>query len=254
MAISDLFHLFARSLKMMAHRGYCIEEYRSIIDLYDISMHFMKNNQNIPEELESQISEVEIFKKVRHIMKGTHDFQNSSKTIEDNFTFSVINYETCDQCLISYYDLEDGSFLAGDLQKLTKNLEHFSEIKTGDSDFCKPESNISAIIILNGKLGSNPREKIKKIHNIEYLEKNVVLSSPYNNVMQSQHQYMSEEESVRFLETNKISKQNMPSISKAKDSYANFINAKSGTIDRVYRYKISTKEPLDVTPHFVYLR
>lgn len=247
MAISELYHLFVSSLKMMACRGYSVEEYRSLINLYETVMNMIKNNLPIPPELVLKCRNKEVFLAVRYIMSGTYKYKNPSTDTADNFTFAVTNYETGDKCIVTYFKHGESNFLANDFTKIIKNIGSFSLENTGDSDFCRPNSGISGIIILNGKIGTNPKEKIKKIENINYMSHSVVLSKPYNNVIQSQHSYIQPENVNNFVSENSLPRDKLPSISVQKDIFSQFMGVKPGSIDETYRYKFSDEDPLDVS-------
>lgn len=247
MAISELYHLFVSSLKMMACRGYSVEEYRNIIDLYETVMDMKKNNFTIPNDLVLKCRNKEVFLAVRYIMSGNYKYKNPSTDTADNFTFAVTNYETGDKCIVTYFKHGESNFLANDFTKIIKNIGSFSSENTGDSDFCRPNSGISGIIILNGKIGTNPKEKIKKIENINYMSHSVILSKPYNNVLQSQHCYISPEKVDNFIAENMLPKDKLPSISLQKDIFSQFMDVKRVSIDETFRYKFSDEDPLDVS-------
>lgn len=250
MVVTELYRLFVCSLNMMALRGYCIESYRELIDIYEYIKHCEKNNEESDPDLLNQATNVAVSTKIRNILKGSYNYSSNSKSVRENFTYAVTNYTTGDTCLIFFSDGKNDNFLSGDLDKIVTSLENFSKIQTGDKDFCKPNSGISGVIILRNKMGANPREKTDKIKNIDIVNERNILSCPYDNMMQSQHHVMNEDETEAFHNDSVISRNKLPTIAKSKDNYYGYIGVNQGLVDRIYRSKFSDEEMLDTSLYY----
>lgn len=249
MHLTELFRLFVSSLNMMAIRGYCIENYREFIDQYNEIRDLEKNNENL-DDIE-EITDAKIAIRIRSIMDGSFNYKINSKSARDNYTYAVRNYTTGHLCLVFFSSGKNpNNFLSDDLQKIVEHLQKFSKENTGESDFCLPNSGIKGVVILRGKIGPNPKEKAKKIQNIDIIPEKNILACPYDNIMQSHHNFMSKEDSEKFYHEVVISKNNFPSISKAKDSYCNYVGTETDIIDKTYRCKFDDRETLDSTLYY----
>lgn len=246
MSTSNLYDLFVNSLDMMALRGYCIEPYRELIDTYKYRKALEKDGNTIVDDTDL-FSNQKVGTSIRAIMSGTYGYTANSNTAMDNFTYAVTNYTTGHVCFVFFLRNKGDNFLSNHLSDLTVEMGKISNMITGDSDFSKPESFINFVIILKGKIGANPREKIARIKNIDAIHEKTILSMPYDNIMQSQHSIMTLDETEVFQSEEAISSSKLPSISKEKDNLYKYLGAEQKCIDRVHRYKFSDEEILDVS-------
>lgn len=244
--MSELYRLFVCSLNMMAMRGFCVETYREFIDAYNIIRDHQKNGLDC-DELLNEYTDASVSRKIREIMSGSFRYTRDTKSVRDNYTYAVTNYTTGDTCLVFFSNGKSDNFLSDDLKKIVNCLEKFSKTLTGDNDFCRPHSGIKGLICLRGKIGSNPREKTNKIQNLDIIGERIVLSCIYDNMMQSQHSMMSNEETEEFLNESIISGSKIPSVAKNKDIFHMYLGSEIGCIDRIHQYKISNEEMLDMS-------
>jgi len=246
MSTSNLYDLFVNSLDMMALRGYCIEPYRELYDRYKYRKALEKDGNIIVDDT-GIYSNQNVGVAIRSIMSGTYGYTVSSNTAMDNFTYAVTNYTTGQICCVFFFRSKTDNFLSNHLSEITVKMSQFSNIITGDSDFSKPESFVNFVIVLKGKIGSNPREKAARIKNLDVISEKTILSMPYDNIMQSQHGVMTKQETEKFQSEETLSSSKLPSISKDKDNLYKYLGVEQNCVDRIYRYKFGEEEMLDVS-------
>lgn len=256
MEASRLFRILVGSLRMMEIRGFSIDPFREFVDFYNYLEE--RNRDRLPIEVDVEpFSDENIAIAIRQINKGTYGFENTlpkSKSKAENFSYIVTNYSSGVRAIVYFCMATSDPLKAGDLSRVADVMQLFSMALNGTTDASSDGSRLKGVIIINGKLGPNPKEKSEVISTLDFISDNVILSNPYDNVMQSQYFKMTASEESAFYSDPSIEPNQIPSMVLDKDQYLRYIGAKKGETRQIIRAKISEEEALDLQMSFRYIK
>lgn len=217
---------------MMAIRGYDITPFQSIHDEIDNIIAAEEKGLVIP--FTKSLSDLTSFIQLNNqITYGFNENIIGTSGVE-NFSYLVTNYKTGMRTMV-YFSSIDKNLGSDEFTNIIKTMKKVSMSLTGIDNFCAYGSRISGILILKNKLGPNPGKKTSAIDNLEHILDELILSHPYDNVMQSQHMILNETEKRDFLGELGISQKLMPSMIAEEDSFLSYMNAAPGSTLKLYR-------------------
>lgn len=234
-----LIKLFYGSLKMMAVRGYDITRFRVFYE--EIEHMMMQEERGIKIPFSKSISELTNFIQINNLMFYGNDNKTNlieSNAAAENFSYLVTNHRTGYRTLV-YFSSIDKKLSSDDFANIIKVMKRVSIRLTGNDNFCAHGSLISGILVLKNKPGSNPSKKTSAIDNLEHILEEIILSHPYDNVIQSQHSIMLEKEQKEFFSDQSLSRNLIPSMNAENDTFLKYINGEPGETIKVYRNEFS---------------
>lgn len=256
METSRLFHILVGSLRMMEIRGFSIDPFRHFVDFYNRLE--KSKRERIPFEEDTEpYTDGNIAIAIRQINKGTYGFENTldkSKSKSENFSYIVMNYSTGVRTLVYFCLSASDPMKADDFSRIVSVMQLFSMAVNGHIDAAADGGRIKGVIIVNSKLGPNPKEKSEVISTLDFINENIILSNPYDNVMQSQYFKMTPREESVFYADPSIEPNNIPSMVLENDQYLRYIGAKKGETRKIIRGKISEEEALNLQLSFRYVK
>jgi hypothetical protein len=251
MSIPNTVHTFMATLLMMGYRNYSIEPYRELMDAYDSVRDQQKMGETVSDDLMAVLTAPMVLSVIRGINGGNYGFVGKGGQSRPNFVFIVTNYTTGENCLVVID--ETGNFGADDLAAVLSEMEELSQLLTNDKDYCRPQSGIRGTIVLRDRICPIPRSRIEHITNMEVIEQKVVLARPFDNIMQSQHTFLSSEETRSLFEETRTPQRYWPTMTQQTDSFYKY--ARQGNcIDKTTRTKITPEEMLDRYLYYRYVR
>lgn len=234
--LERIVRVFHGSLKMMAIRGYDISPFQKIHDEIDNILNAEEQGILIPftKTLYDLTSFIQLNNQYFY---GFNENIIGTSGVE-NFSYIVTNYKTGYRTMV-YFSSIDKNLGSDEFTNIIKTMKKVSLGLTGDDNFCAVGSRVSGILILKNKLGPNPGKKTSAIDNLEHILDHIILSHPYDNVMQSQHYIMNDKEKRDFLNEIGVSPNLLPSMVVEDDTFLSYINAEAGNIVKVYREEYS---------------
>ena len=244
--MENTLRLFVSSLRMMAFRNYNIDPFLPYIQIHDEIERNIRDGQMFTNEMLNTIPG-----EIQKLNLGSYNFQISSKQKGfGNFSYIVENHKTGIRCLVLFFKTSNDSLTSNDLETIIKIFNSLSIAINGNSDFSQQTSRLQGIIIFKGKPSPIPKEKINRIDTLELINENLILSNPYDNIMQSQFTPYSMDETENFFKDPSFIRGKIPSVSKSKDVVIQYLDIREKTVVEINREKISDDESLDVSIYF----
>lgn len=224
--------LFVSSLKMMELRGYHTEQFQNIVDIYDTICDLRMKNKPLTDNLKNiQFLEIvtEIHSITQNFFRIPFNINEFIKSERGYMSYIVMNYTTGMRTVVNFTSTEKLSLSAPDFSVCLDLKERVSmELNINNQNV--KNDRVGAVFIIRGKLNSIPNERNKVILNTEFINEELVLCNPYNNVFQSQNHIMEQKEEEEFYSHPSISKKLIPSIKLDTDTYYQYLDVKEGNV------------------------
>ena len=249
--ISEMFRLIVNSLKMMEVRGNCIYPYFEIMLKNEKINEYISTGRDIPENLLMDDHALSQFIKRTNLELYNFEMNRPrGKNEIADFSYVVEDYTNGNRTLV-YIDISgDESVSSLDFQDFTTALKKLSNSINGHEQYTERRARIRGIMIADRKLGSNPSEKIDPNHATEYVHRDYINATPFDNMMQSQVSKMTKEEEDDFYSDPGITPNNIPTVPVEKDTFSRYLGFRPGQTVCYLREKISNEEALNVTVYF----
>ena len=241
---SRLVVLFFGSVKMMAFQSYDISPYSEILRAYDDERDKEKNG-----EKPNYISYTELCLYIQSVNLRNYGVSRAEKTHEKRISYLLTNHQTGKIKFICFFNTESGDLLSEEITMITNRAQEISKIVNdedeSDAGFSGINSCLEVLVVTRNKISPYPKERVAHIDQIKIIDERLILSEPYNNMLQSSVYVMSKNEYAIFKN---IPKSNLPSIS-SSDAFMTYLGIDKKPT-KLYRGMIASSDPLRITIHY----
>lgn len=250
----NMLNLFASSLKTMEFRGYETEQFDHIIDVYDIYVEYRTLNTELPEQykgftVEGLIMEIQNINKSKFNVVTSTNLSNYKESI----SYIVQNYTTGMRTLVYFLPSKKNKLNSDEFSKAVLIVRDLKYTLNGNVNLQDKFTFVNALFIIPGKLGPTPNEKNSVINSIDFIDEDMILCRPYDNVFQSQYHVMSKSEEKSLFSTPSVKKNLIPSIKLHSDLFMKFANIKEGSVVEMVRSEFE-EQALDTSIYYRYVK
>lgn len=242
----DILNLFVASLEMMEIKGYEIDQFSYIVDVYDIFVEHRRLNKPLPPgynnfTVEGLIVEIQ---KVNYQQFQIEPDQHELNS-KESCSYVVQNYTTGMRTLVCFLASKKQKLNSDEFSNASSKVTNLKKILNGNRDVKEKFTFFNGLFIIKAKLGPNPNQKNKVMNNIEFIHEDIVLSRPYNNIFQSQIVVLNKSEENELFSNGQyeknpvapssITENLIPSIKLNTDVFLQYLNVKEGSVLEVNR-------------------